>query len=235
MGKEQLLIDPQSVPVRHAGDVVGDTGRQGSRRPLVLLRNRVGGLAAQGDQGGTPRDDQFARSAMYGNVLSGGLGGHVYGAEGIWGSDIEPRAPTKMWDAFTWKSGAEMQHLGTFMFSVGKRYQELVPDADYVVPSRTRDQKSYEGWAYAARTPDQEIFLAYFEKGCPRSLVRGARVMSKYRARWFDPRNGTWTDAGDGTLKSNVIGEIQLPDFPSDMDWGLSLIYRGPVPMPKHF
>jgi hypothetical protein len=188
-----------------------------------------------GAKGGTPRDDQFVRSAMYGNVLSGGLGGHVYGAEGIWGADIEPSAPTKMWDAFQWKSGAEMQHLRTFMFSIGKRYQDLVPDAGYVVPSRTRDEKAYEGWAYAARTQDQEIFLAYFEKGCPQSLVRGARLTSVYRARWFDPRNGTWTDAGDGTVQSNVIGEIQLPDFPSDLDWGLSLVCQGPAPMPKHF
>ncbi|MFP5248581.1 MAG: DUF4038 domain-containing protein, partial [Acidobacteriota bacterium] len=41
-----------------------------------------------GAKGGTQRDDQFVRSAMYGNFLSGGFGGHVYGAEGIWGADI---------------------------------------------------------------------------------------------------------------------------------------------------
>jgi Protein of unknown function (DUF4038)/Domain of unknown function (DUF5060) len=188
-----------------------------------------------GAVGGTPKDDQFVRSAMYGNVLSGGLGGHVYGAEGIWGADIEPSAPTNMWEAFQWNSGAQMQHLRTFVFSIGKRFQELVPDADFVVPNRTHDVKAYEGWAYAARTPNQEIFLAYFEKGCPRSLVRGARLASIYRARWFDPRQGTWSDVGDGKVKSNIIGEIQLPDLPSEMDWGLSLVFQGPVPMPEHF
>jgi Protein of unknown function (DUF4038)/Domain of unknown function (DUF5060)/Putative collagen-binding domain of a collagenase len=186
-----------------------------------------------GAVGGTPKDDQFVRSAMYGNVLSGGLAGHVYGAEGIWGADIEPSAPTKMWDAFQWPSGAEMQHLRTFVFSIGKRYQELVPDEDFVVPNKTHDVKAYEGWAYAARTPDQEIFLAYFEKGCPRSLIRGARLASVYRARWFDPHQGNWSDAGE--LKSNIIGEIQLPDFPSDTDWGLSMVYQGPAPMSMHF
>ena len=80
--------------------------------------------------------------------------------------------------------------------------------------------KGYEGWAYSARTQDKEIFLAYFEKDCPRSLIRGARVMSLYGAKWFDPRQGTWSEVGDGALKANEIGEIQLPDFPSDMDWG---------------
>jgi hypothetical protein len=87
--------------------------------------------------------------------------------------------------------------------------------------------KGYEGWAYAARTQDKELFLAYFEKGCPKSLIRGAKLTGMYRAKWFDPRNGTWSDAGDGIVKSNNIGEIPLRDFPSDDDWALSLTYAG--------
>jgi hypothetical protein len=188
-----------------------------------------------GAKGGSAQDDQFVRSAMYGSFLSGGLAGHVYGAEGIWGADIEPTAPTKMWDAFQWNSGAQMQHLRTFAFSIGKRYQELVPDAGYVVPNATQTVKGYEGWAYAGRTPDQSIFLVYFERGCPRSIVRGARVVSLYRAQSFDPHEGKWSDVGDGVLKANTIGEIELPDLPSEMDWGLSLVYQGPAPSPSHF
>jgi len=187
-----------------------------------------------GAPGGTPKDDQFVRSAMYGNFLSGGLAGHVYGAEGIWGGDVEPKAPIKMWDAFQWSSGAQMQFLRTFAFSEGRRFQDLVPD-DFVVPNKTSMVKGYEGWAYAARTPDKGLFLAYFEKGCPHSLVRGAKLMSPYRAQWFDPRHGTWSDVGNGTVKSDNIGEIQLPDLPSHMDWGLKLVYQGPASMPKHF
>ena len=140
-------------------------------------RGQGGGRGYQfGAPGGTEKDDQFVRSAMYGNFLSGGLAGHVYGAEGIWGADIEPAAPTKMWDAFQWNSGSQMQHLRTFAFSIGKRYQELVPLADLVSPNKTHDIRCYEGWAYCARTPDKKIFLAYFEKGCPRSQMRGARL-----------------------------------------------------------
>jgi hypothetical protein len=166
---------------------------------------------------------------MYGSFLSGGLAGHVYGAEGIWGADIEPSAPTKMWDAFQWRSGSQMQHLRTFVLSIGKRYQELVPDADMVMPHQTHELRSYEGWAYSARTADREIFLAYFEKGCPRSQMRGAKVNSAYRAEWFDPRSGTWSDAGTGTINSNQIGILSLPDFPGDTDWGLRLVYKGPA------
>jgi Protein of unknown function (DUF4038)/Domain of unknown function (DUF5060)/Putative collagen-binding domain of a collagenase len=188
-----------------------------------------------GAPGGSEKDDQFVRSAMYGNFLSGGLAGHVYGAEGIWGADIEPSAPVKMWDAFKWNSAAQMQHLRTFAFSAGRRFQDLAPDSGLVVPSETQIVKGYEGWAYAARTQDKKLFLIYFEKGCPRSLVRGALPMSLYRARWFDPRLGTWSEMGDGVAEANNIGEMELADFPADTDWGLSLAYQGPAPMPSHF
>ena len=181
----------------------------------------------RGAAGGSERDNAFVRSGMYGSFLSGGLAGHVYGAEGIWGADIEPTAPVYMWDAFQWKSGAEMQYLRTFAFSIGNRYQELVPLADLVSPNKTHETLSYEGWAYCARTDDKQVFLAYFEKGCPPSQIRGARLNSIYCAQWFNPRNGSWQDVGNGRLTSNKIGIVSLPDFPCDADWGLRLIYEG--------
>ena len=200
----------------------------------VDARGLNGGRGYQfGAPGGTEKDDQFVRSSMYGNFLSGGLSGHVYGAEGIWGADIEPVAPIKMWDAFQWNSAAQMRHLRTFALSIGKRYQELVPIADLVSPNKNPELRAYEGWAYCARTPDRNIFLAYFEKGCPRSQIRGAKLNGSYRAEWFDPRKGTWLDAGTGTVRSSVIGVIMLPDFPESIDWGLRLTYTGPAPPPQ--
>jgi hypothetical protein len=188
-------------------------------------RSLGGGRGYQyGALGGTEQDDQFVRSGMYGSLLSGGFAGHVYGAEGIWGADIEDAAPTKMWDAFQWRSASQMQYLRAFALSIGKRYQELAPDADLVSPNKTPVLRGYEGWAYSARTPDKSIFLAYFEKGCPRSQIRGAKLNAAYRAEWFDPRTGSWQNVGDGTLKSSVIGILTLPDFPSDADWGLRLV-----------
>jgi hypothetical protein len=177
-----------------------------------------------GAAGNTEKDDQFVRSSMYGSFISGGFAGHVYGAEGIWGADIEPSAPTHMWDAFQWSSAKMMPHLSTFAMSIGKRYQELVPDAQLITPNSTPDIHSYEGWSYCARTPDKEIFMAYFEKGCPKSDIRGAKLSTRYRAEWFDPRNGTWQDAGNGTLRSSVTGIISIPKPPTDADWGLRLV-----------
>lgn len=183
----------------------------------------------RGAKGGTDKDNAIVRSGNYGSFLSGGIAGHVYGAEGIWGADIEPAAPVKMWDAFTWKSGSEMKNLKTFAFSVGNRYQDLEPLVDLVTPNRTHDILSYEGWAYCARTPDKNIFLIYFEKGCPQAEVRGAQLNSVYSAQWFNPRDGTWMDVGNGKLSSSRIGIIKLPKLPQDIDWGLKLVYEGPL------
>ena len=121
-----------------------------------------------------------------------------------------------------------MQYLKTFAFSIGKRYQDLVPLVDLVTPNRTHDLLSFEGWAYCARTPDKNIFLLYFEKGCPRPQVRGARLNGVYSAQWFNPRNGTWMNVGSGKIPSSNVGIIKPPDLPGDADWGLKLIYEGP-------
>jgi hypothetical protein len=72
--------------------------------------------------------------------------------------------------------------------------------------------------------------MIYFEKGCPRSQVRAARPQSTYRAQWYDTRKGAWLEAGAGWLKSNVLGVIALPEFPSDTDWGLRLTWAGDAP-----
>jgi hypothetical protein len=133
-----------------------------------------------------------------------------------------------MWDAFTWESAADMQHLKTFIFSIGNQYQDLVPLADLVSPNKSHNILSYEGWAYCARTPDKKNFLVYFEKGCPRAEVRGAILNSVYSAHWFDPREGKWLPANDGKLAANKIGTIVLPELPGKVDWGLKLVYLGP-------
>ena len=122
-----------------------------------------------------------------------------------------------------------MKYLRTFAFSIGKRYQDLVPIADLVSPDKTHDILSYVGWAYCARTPDKNIFLVYFEKDCPKSQIRGAKLNSIYDAQWFNPRNGTWRNARNGKLKANKIGIIELPNFPDNTDWGLKLIYERPA------
>jgi hypothetical protein len=177
-----------------------------------------------GAPGGTEPDDLYVRSGLYGSFLSGGFAGHIYGAEGIWGADIEPGSSPFMWEAFEWNSANQMKHLKAFAFCEGRLYQELVPDANLVSPHSTALTKGYVGWAYCARTPTRDFFLAYFEKNCPqRSIIRGATPNTSYQAQWFDPRTGEWSKAGPGALTSNVWGWITLPEFPSENDWGFKL------------
>lgn len=180
--------------------------------------------------GGTPNSALYCRSGMYGSVLSGGLGGHIYGAGGwdggLWGGNVEEAAENHIWDAMKWPSGDQMRHLAKFMLSEGRRYQDLVPKRELLKPNESGDPKGYTGWAYCARTEKKDLFLLYFEKDCPKAELTGALFCSKNKAQWFNPRTGDWIDAG--ILNADPGGDISLPDFPdhsevSQNDWGLKL------------
>lgn len=187
-------------------------------------------VGQQGAPGGSRLSALYCRSAMYGSVLSGGLGGHIYGAGGwdggLWGGNIEREAKTHIWEVVQWESGAQMRHLGAFMLSEGRKYQELIPHAELLQPHRSGPEKDFVGWAYCARTNDKRLFLLYFEMGCPQTTVSGAVPGRSYQATWFDPRTGRWI--GAATLEADRAGRIELPSFPdgapkSRVDWALKL------------
>jgi len=177
----------------------------------------------------------YARSAMYGSVLSGGLGGHIYGAgkegyEGgaMWGGNVEDAARFKIWDGIQWESGDQMQYLRTFTLSEARRYQDLVPQVGLLEPDKSSTDNDWMGWAYCSRTDDKTFFLVYFEKNCRRATLSGAVPAGTYRAMWFNPRTGNWIDANGGTLTADASGRIVLPEFPgggdrSDTDWAVKL------------
>jgi hypothetical protein len=171
--------------------------------------------------GGTPEDDLYCRAAMYGSFLSGGFAGHIYGADGLWGGDIEPLAQTRMWESIEWASGAQLQHLRTFALSEGARYQDLVPNAEWITPNKSGPAKGNRGWAFCARTPERDLFMLYFEADTPPASLRSALPDRAYHAQWFDPRTGQWSDAG--TLTANQRTYITLPAKPTEDDWALKL------------
>jgi hypothetical protein len=209
------------------------------------------GMNGHGAPGGSPDDSRFMRSAMYGSLLSGGLGGFLYGSEAIWGADIEAGFPIKMWDAFQWDAANDMKFLRAFVMCEGKRYQDLIPNSDLVTPSRTQNTINFDDWAYAAATPDRDFILVYFEKGAyintrgdiadpsfpgvgtfPTipgdgvTTVRGLDADATYEAQWFDPRTGEWQNVGNGTLKTNLNGWVNIPPPPSGEDWGMRLLLK---------
>jgi hypothetical protein len=183
--------------------------------------NGPDGIQVPGD---IPEADRRCRSGLYGNFLSGGLAGFFYGAQGMWGGDIEPEARFRVWDALDYESGNQIRHITSFMSVVEGGPSELIPNSELVTPNKSGEPLGYRGWAYCAHTADFSTLLLYFEKDCPRASVRGLPYGSAYRLRWFDPRSGAWVDdAEHPVIKANDINRIELPDFPSLDDWGLCL------------
>jgi hypothetical protein len=185
----------------------------------------------EGADGETETSDLYCRSAMYGSVLSGGLGGHIYGAGGwdggMWGGNVEDAAENHIWDVIKWRSADQMRHLRTFIMSEGSKYQNLVPSANLIMPNRSGEAKSCIGWSYCARTEEKDLFVLYFEKDCLNANLSGAISKGKYAARWFNPRIGIWRDAG--VLIADSAGVIDLPNFPGNLsksrkDWAMKLI-----------
>ncbi|MFQ6131721.1 MAG: DUF4038 domain-containing protein [Armatimonadota bacterium] len=183
-------------------------------------------------EGGSDLAALYCRSAMYGSVLSGGLGGHIYGAGGwqggMWSGEVEEASTAPIWEVIRWPSADQMRHLANFVLSVGPRYQDLVPSVDLVSPNRSGKRDGLLGWAYCARTPEQDVFLLYFEKQCPQASVAGALPGARYSASWFDPRSGGWLVARNEALVADQAGIVALPAFPngaavSDADWALKL------------
>ncbi len=175
----------------------------------------------------------YCRSAMYGSVLSGGLGGHIYGAGGweggMWSGEVEEESKYPIWQVIQWESADQMRHLRTFVLSEGRRYQELVPAVDLLEPNKSSGPKTNVGWAYCARTASGDFFLIYFERDCRRAVVSDAQPAAQYNAQWFDPRTGLWGGDEPVVLTADSAGMISLPEFPDggqtcSEDWALKLV-----------
>ena len=178
----------------------------------------------EGEEPEWPEEDElYCRSGMYGSVLSGGLAGHIYGAQGIWQGSIEDDADIKMWEAIKWKSAEYMKYLYKFIMMKGMKYQELIPNSELITPNKSGKPIGYKGWAYCAGTKEKDFFLLYFEKDCPQSIFRGAIPGKKYRGKWFNPRTGEQIVIDKMLIADKGTGRFEIPAFPTDEDWALSL------------
>lgn len=185
-------------------------------------------------EGGTAKSAMYCRSSIYGSALSGGLGGYIHGAGGwdggLWGGNVEEAAENHIWDVLKWPAGDQMRHAVAFVLSEGRKYQQLVPSRQLLQPNESGEPKGFTGWAYCARTAENDLFLLYFEKDCPQATLSAALPSGKYTVKWFNPRTGEWL--GAVVLTADSSGKISLPGFPDDSgvsknDWAMRLKLAG--------
>jgi hypothetical protein len=166
------------------------------------------------------RDNYFARAMMYGSVLSGALAGHVHGTAAYDVTSTGEPAGWRphIWTALRYESGAQMQHLRTFVLSEGARYQDLAPASQDLAPRSIPGALAdgLDGWSFLMRTPDRGYALAYFEVKALRPKLGGFAPRANYRWTWFDPREGTWGAAR--TLRADAQGALAAPAFPEGKD-----------------
>jgi len=128
-----------------------------------------------------------------------------------------------MWEAVTWKSANEPQYAAKFMLASGRLYQQLEPHPELLSVAKTGDWPT-EGWSFLMRTADRRIFKIYFQRKAAHADISGALPNTEYKAQWFDPRTGAWSNAGAGSIRSDSQGRIRIPALPNpDEDWALSL------------
>lgn len=199
------------------------------------LNRRANAVAGEAPPRYSERDSYFGRAQMYGNVLSGGLAGHVYGSPSWPGVTTgEPATPelshAYWWVPFSFAAHGQMRYLGEFMLSEGTAYRDLLLASDDLDPRKSPGSRNdgLDGWAYMMRTADKRLALLYFENACDRATASNMRRGAAYRAQWFDPRTGEWSPAGTGTLMADGEGNVLLPEFPgglarSSEDWALKL------------
>jgi hypothetical protein len=166
---------------------------------------------------------RYCRSGIYGSLLSGGLAGYIYGAEGMWGGNVEPESEYTIWDALRFQSGRQVAHVLRFLETCDGRHCDLVPEPDLLVPSRAGAPDGYDGWSYCAYLPGKRTLLLYFEAGVPKTTLRSLLPNTQYALNWFDPRAGQW-HPHPRPLETNQTGRTEIPDRPTDEDWAAGLL-----------
>lgn len=192
--------------------------------------NTVAGERPEPD---SERDHYFGRAQMYGSVLSGGLAGHMYGTGAYDGNTSgEPKAAGDrpyIWEALNYSSAAQLQFLGKFLLSEGKRYQECIPAREKLEPYKAggAPEDGLDGWAFLLLAPEKDLGFLYFENLCEIPEIGGLLADQEYTLQWFDPLNGQWLEESQ-SLSTDARGALKLDHFPggqkkSDRDWSLKI------------
>jgi hypothetical protein len=169
----------------------------------------------------TPRiDSHEVRRGAYGAMLSGAAG-HGYGALDLFylykeGDGPFPRDGFLPWRQAITYEGSRQVGLMRHLFEENPWYK-LVPDQTVIASGMGEGIRQ----VHAARAEDGSFLVAYLPQGEPVGIHLDRLSGATVHARWFDPRNGTWQDAG--TFPNIGTHEFVAPSHEPKNDWVLVL------------
>ncbi len=145
----------------------------------------------------TPRiDSHQVRKGAYWAVLAGAAG-HGYGALDLFWlyKDADgpfPRNGFRHWRTALAYEGARQVGLMRHFFEL-RPWHRLVPDQSVL----SSGQGEGEGHVRAARAEDGSFAVAYLPRGGKVGVRLDRLTGKRVKARWFDPRDGKWSEAGE--------------------------------------
>lgn len=161
------------------------------------------------------------RRAAYWSLLVSPTAGVTYGAHGIWPWMLKRGFPMNHqhageappWhEAMRLPGSTSMKHLRTFFASL--EWWRLRPAPDMVTEQPAKDDP--KRFVAAARAQDGTFAVVYMPTR-EDAVLRTEALKAPVVARWFDPREGKWTDAAPAATPSAAFRA------PGDGDWVLWL------------
>lgn len=171
-------------------------------------------------QSGQPHSDFNVRRALYWSLLNAPTAGVTYGGHGVWGWDDGSSPPTAHpttgtplpWrKALVMPAAEQMAYVKRFFSALP--WWKLRPAPELLL--RQPGDEDTEQHISVARTTDGAAVVVYTPIDST-ILLDAKELPETYAARWFNPRNGSFTDAqGEWTANG-----VQF-STPSRGDWAL--------------
>ncbi len=226
--------DPYGIPTAYYNEA-WEFKRDGVSVPSVLTETTWDGLVRNGYPA---HDDYVIRYNQYRGWLSGAKGTD-YGTQGLWYpvqhyddhtfEDSWGATNVPWWDAVDKPSSFQVGYMKKLyetlewwklepVFGAAQYNEKILPPdkGEGVAPAQSYCTAS------AATIDDGSQYLIYIPKTTENTALVSLRLASKkagYRARWFDPREGTFIDCGTVSWTDSLT----VPDRPDAMDWVLVL------------
>jgi len=165
-------------------------------------------------------DAHKVRSQAYSAML-GGAAGHGYGALDLFyfykaADGPFPKNGFQHWRTAMAYEGARQVGLMRRLFEQ-RPWHKLVPDQSVL----TSEPGSGPYRLAAARAEDGSFVIAYTPRGQLLSIHVNKLTGTRVKARWYDPRDGSWHDVGE--FANTDVREFSAPSQGPTNDWVLVL------------